>query len=356
MKQPRNVHILGAGIAGLSAACYARRRFPGSRVLVYEAAPVPGGRCRSFFSRRLDWEIDNATHVILGANKGVRKFWQQPDFVNAPVFYDCRTGKTDKSRLRRLPHLLMSVFNTAAADVPAGALALLGRKLFPFCPPQLKLCYSRHNLSRCLVAPLAAAGGELYCGRKLLGVATQGAKISKLCFAGDEVVVEAEDAVISALDSLNYGRIFGGADFAYRRIVNVFFRTSQQVALPGGNAMLGICGGLSHWLFATPGILGVTISNAGNVGLPHEDLAREVWKEVCRIRGTGGAFMPAWQVLDYPRATIAQDKDNNQKRPLSAASPFENLFVAGDWTMKNWPCSLEAAFCSGHRAIKAISF
>ena len=340
----------------MSAAYHARRRFPNSRVLVYEAAPVPGGRCRSFFSRRLDWEIDNATHVILGANRGVRKFWQQPDFVDTPVFYDYRIGKTDKSRLHHLPHLLMSVFNTAAAEVPAGALALVGRKLFPFCPPQLKLCYSRHNLSRCLVAPLAAVGGELRCGRKLLGVETQGAKISKLYFAGDEVVVEAEDVVVSALDSLNYDRIFGGADFAYRRIVNVFFRTSQQLALPGGNTMLGVCGGLSHWLFATPGILGVTISNAGNVDLLHENLARKVWKEVCCIRGTGSAFMPAWQVLDYPHATIAQDKDNNQKRLLSAAGPFENLFVAGDWTMKNWPCSLEAAFWSGCRAVKTISF
>lgn len=356
MKQPRNIHILGAGISGLTAAYYARKRFSDSQVAVYDAAPAPGGRCRSFFSRRLGVEVDNATHVILGANRGIRKFWQQPEFLHRPVFYDFQTGQTDKSCLRHLPHLLMSMFNTAATDIPVAALMLLGGKLFPFCPPQLKICYSHHSLSKNLVAPLAAVGGELHCGQKLTGIETQGKTISRLCFADRMVPIDAEDVVISALDSLNYNRIFGGADFDYRRIINIFFRTSQQLILPGESPMLGAIGGLSHWLFATPEILGVTISNAGNISLPHEELARQIWREVCLIRGVNAAFMPAWQVMDYPRATIAQDKTNNQKRPTSARGNFENLFVAGDWTMKNWPCSLEAAFRSGQRAVEAISF
>jgi len=60
------VHIVGAGLAGLSAAVEAARR--GRQVKVYESAPRAGGRCRSFHDDTLDAVIDNGSHAIVGAN------------------------------------------------------------------------------------------------------------------------------------------------------------------------------------------------------------------------------------------------------------------------------------------------
>src|SRR6185369_5623496 len=60
------VHVIGAGLAGLSAAV--RLTQAGRTVHLYEAAPRAGGRCRSYFEPRLDCIIDNGGHVILGAN------------------------------------------------------------------------------------------------------------------------------------------------------------------------------------------------------------------------------------------------------------------------------------------------
>ncbi len=62
-------HIIGAGIAGLSAAVYLQQKYPSAQIIVYEAASHPGGRAYSFIAP--DWEmaLDNATHVILGANR-----------------------------------------------------------------------------------------------------------------------------------------------------------------------------------------------------------------------------------------------------------------------------------------------
>src|SRR5258708_23402077 len=60
------VHIIGAGLAGLSAALHLAARKVA--VTLYEAAPQAGGRCRSFYDDRLDRVIDNGNHLLLGAN------------------------------------------------------------------------------------------------------------------------------------------------------------------------------------------------------------------------------------------------------------------------------------------------
>ncbi|WP_281827292.1 hydroxysqualene dehydroxylase HpnE [Jannaschia rubra] len=60
---------MGAGLAGLVAAEALSRR--GRDVLMLEASPKAGGRCRSFADDRLGRRIDNGNHLILSANRGV---------------------------------------------------------------------------------------------------------------------------------------------------------------------------------------------------------------------------------------------------------------------------------------------
>ena len=60
------VHVVGAGIAGLSAAVRlveARRE-----VVVHEAASFAGGRCRSYLDPTLGVVIDNGNHLLLSGN------------------------------------------------------------------------------------------------------------------------------------------------------------------------------------------------------------------------------------------------------------------------------------------------
>jgi hydroxysqualene dehydroxylase len=63
---PRLVHVVGAGLAGLAAAVQLQRR--GARVLLHEAAPHAGGRCRSYFDIKLGATIDNGNHVVLSGS------------------------------------------------------------------------------------------------------------------------------------------------------------------------------------------------------------------------------------------------------------------------------------------------
>ena len=60
------VHIIGAGLAGLSAALKLTQR--GRSVVVHEATGFAGGRCRSYHDAAVGMTIDNGNHLLLSGN------------------------------------------------------------------------------------------------------------------------------------------------------------------------------------------------------------------------------------------------------------------------------------------------
>jgi predicted NAD/FAD-binding protein len=59
------VAVVGAGWAGLTAAVRLVQR--GHKVVVFEAARLPGGRARGVWSKSIGDHIDNGQHILLGA-------------------------------------------------------------------------------------------------------------------------------------------------------------------------------------------------------------------------------------------------------------------------------------------------
>ena len=94
----RQIHIVGSGLAGLSAAL--QLSLAGERVTIYEAAPFAGGRCRSFYDRELDCRIDNGNHLVLSGNVAIQDYLfltNATDTMGGPgkpvfPFYDFETG------------------------------------------------------------------------------------------------------------------------------------------------------------------------------------------------------------------------------------------------------------------------
>lgn len=92
-------YIIGAGLSGLSAA--ARLAEAGRKVVVFESAGQAGGRCRSFYDRHLERDIDNGNHLIMSGNHSARAFLDLigsqdpltgPPFAMYP-FMDVATGE-----------------------------------------------------------------------------------------------------------------------------------------------------------------------------------------------------------------------------------------------------------------------
>src|SRR5581483_2142834 len=68
----RKCYVIGAGLAGLSAATALAAG--GMQVILFEAAPQAGGRCRSYFDAAFDGVIDNGNHLVLSGNHAVRAY------------------------------------------------------------------------------------------------------------------------------------------------------------------------------------------------------------------------------------------------------------------------------------------
>ena len=93
------VHIIGAGVSGLSAAVHLVSK--GCSVIVYDGAGHAGGRCRSYFDKKLGRQIDNGNHLLLSGNTAVQEYLRLINANNELIgpkkaiypFMDLQTGE-----------------------------------------------------------------------------------------------------------------------------------------------------------------------------------------------------------------------------------------------------------------------
>src|SRR5260370_9773221 len=95
----KTVHIIGGGIAGLSASV--RLANENLKVHVHEGTQQAGGRCRSYFDAATNLTIDNGNHLLLSGNRhavayarsiGTQAGLVGPKSAQFP-FVDLRTGQ-----------------------------------------------------------------------------------------------------------------------------------------------------------------------------------------------------------------------------------------------------------------------
>jgi squalene-associated FAD-dependent desaturase len=129
----RLVHVIGAGLSGLAAAVQLQRR--GARVILHDAAPHAGGRCRSYFDIKLNATIDNGNHVVMSGNQATLNYIKaigaadeltgptQPDYP----FMDLRSGArwTVKMSPSRFPAWIFDSAMRVPGTMPADYLSLM---------------------------------------------------------------------------------------------------------------------------------------------------------------------------------------------------------------------------------------
>jgi squalene-associated FAD-dependent desaturase len=409
----RNVHVIGAGISGLSAAV--RLANANFKVHLHEATQQAGGRCRSYFDAATNLTIDNGNHLLLSGNRHALAYARSigteaglvgPKRAQFP-FVDLTTGKRwqldlgdsrlplwvfDKSRrvpdtrlsdylalmpliwapqnrlvgdaircegtlYRRLVQpLLLAALNVDPPEGSAGLAGAIVRETLLAGGQACRPLIAREGLSAVLVEPaiklLRDKGASVQFGHELREFAISGNNIGELKFGDDAVVIDPGDAVVMAVPPRAAASLLPGLKIPskFRAIVNAHFRITPPKDQP---AITGVVGGLVEWLFAFPQRLSVTISNGDRlVELPREQLAQAIWRDICKAAGIEGD-LPPWQIVRERRATFEATPEQNALRP-GALTTYKNLFLAGDWTDTGLPATIEGSVRSGDRAADLV--
>jgi len=408
------VHIIGAGLAGLSAALKLSAR--GRRVIVHEATAFAGGRCRSYYDASVGMTIDNGNHLLLSGNRaaldylgdiGAEHHLIGPEhaefsfvdllsgkrwtlkFNDGPIpfwLFDAKkrvpdTGPLDYLPLARLlwPPPGKSVSEVIACkgalydrlveplflgalniDPPLGAARLAGaivRETLALGGRACRPLIARDGLGTTLIEPALAAlqkrGATIRMEHQLRAVRFNGGRVEALDFGGETEVLEKDDAVVLAVPPYAASPLLGGIDAPneFRAIVNAHFRIEPPADLP---PILGVLNATTQWIFNFPGRVSVTIS-AGDrlIDTPRDELAGSIWHEVARATGLPEA-LPPWQIVRERRATFAATPAQDAKRP-GVATRWRNLALSGDWTDTGLPATIEGAIRSGNRAADFVA-
>src|SRR6201997_3720678 len=406
---PKTVHIIGAGISGLSAAV--RLVDEGYAVVVHEATQQAGGRCRSYFDAQTNLTIDNGNHLLLSGNRHALAYARSigteaglvgPKLAQFP-FVDLSTGQRwlldlgdsklplwvfDESRRvpdtgvldylglmpliwagtnrlvgdaircegtlyqRLVQPLLLAALNLDPPEGSAGLAGAVVRETLLAGGGACRPLIARDGLSAVLVEPaiklLQERGAGVRLGHELRALAVSGDRVTGLDFGDDSIALDLDDAVVMAVPPRAAASLLPGlkTPTKFRAIVNAHFRFDTPRDAP---PILGVVGGLVEWLFAFPQRLSVTISNGDRlVDQPREELALAIWQDICKALALAGG-LPPWQIVRERRATFEATPEQNALRP-GPVTPCKNLFLAGDWTATGVPATIEGSIRSGDLA------
>ncbi len=403
-------HIVGAGLAGLSAAVRLAER--GRNAVIYEAAGQAGGRCRSYYDSGFGAVIDNGNHLLLSGNDAAMRYLKLvggADKLQGPgraefAFADLTTGEQWKLSIgeglwpswmfdpaRRVPGtkpadylaamplmwagsskkvtdvirregalykrlwqpLFLAALNT---DPSEGSAKLAGAVMKRTLAKGGAACHPlvAEGLSAAFIDPALAyigeRGGAVTFGRRLRAIGFEPGRVTALDFGDGQSVVAEGDTVILAVPPWVAQGLVPGLDAPneFRSILNAHYRVELPASFPG---ILGVIGGMVEWIFAFPGRLSITISGADRLtGLPREELAAELWREISAVTGLA-ATLPPWQIVNEKRATMVASPRQDAKRP-GPQTRWRNFFLAGDWTQTGLPATIEGAILSGERVAK----
>ena len=78
------IHIVGAGLAGLSCAVNLVEN-KNKKIILYEASSLFGGRCRSYKDKDFNCLLDNGNHLIIKAYKNTFRYLKKIKATNEVI-------------------------------------------------------------------------------------------------------------------------------------------------------------------------------------------------------------------------------------------------------------------------------
>ncbi len=389
-----SVHVIGAGLAGLAAACQLTEL--GHHVVVLEAAPHAGGRARSYFDKQLGCRIDNGNHLMMSGNIsalsylhriGARRSLLGPAEPIFP-FRSIKTGEAWTlhlnhgsfpwwifSKTRRVPgtqlHHYRSLLkfkrakpNDTVTGLIGGSGALFNKLLKPMAISALNTMPEEASATalQSVISETMERGGyatlprwarvglsETFIDPAIDWLRAHGAEIR---FSERVTALTPGQATVVATPPWIAAELIPGlvVPAEFESICNIHFKCQMP---PGEAGFWGLVGGISEWVFARPDVVSVTISAANRyLGIDAEEMVRRVWAELVKVFALD-AEIPAHRVLWERRATFRTTPEQMKLRPNTRTSN-PNVVLAGDWTDTGLPATIEGAIRSGNAAAMAL--
>lgn len=400
----KTIHIIGAGLAGLSCAIHAKSL--GLEVKVYESSPKAGGRIRSVQDKINNCTYDNGTHLIIEGYKdtfeyvdmigatdqlvpyasnsygfvepkaslswnvparhliahvlkgavpgvGMREVWTlfkilcaRPDVSLSDVL-----NKKSPSLLRFWEPLILSVFNSSLNEVSIKLLKQTLFELIKIGPNAFRPYFAKGTLEECFIQP-ALQNLNIQYSKRLIGIENDGVKVTKIQFRNDHISIADTDCVVLALPAQTFSHNDFGLptlNMTFNPIGNIHFFLDVRVE----EAFLGIIGTESQWVYAKNNHVCVTISNFKmKDGCESAEFAKKIWQEIAGPLGQDATAIPNHRIITEKYATPVQNTDFVENR-AQTKTRFANLFLCGDWIDTKLPATIESAIRSGKRAAHA---
>jgi hypothetical protein len=404
MKRP-TVHVIGAGLSGLSAAAHlaALARFD---IVVHERGREPGGRRRAFFDETdgtyvdsvnaMAWPHWRATRALIAAI-GAEPEWREG--AREIAFVDMRTAERWTLRpgsgrhpwwallaKRRAPGLAArDYFHLTrlgpGAVVPAGGLAaerlwrplsfaalnlspenaaldlLAGELQEALEAPKLPPLYPLRDLGRALLLPLTQhlerQGVIIRYERTLQALRLGADRVVGMEFAHDRVELGSRDAVLLAAPPWVAAPLTPGllAPDAFTAAITAHYSALPPMDAPDLTCVLN---GPVHGVFKHAAGVSVTVCDASaDLEAPKEALAAKYWSAVAAVTGLSDV-LPAWRLIKQKRAAFAATPEQNALRPETTTA-WRNLALAGSYVRDGLAESMETAVRSGERAAQRLA-
>src|SRR5580693_2171773 len=314
----RTVHIIGAGLSGLSAALKLSAR--GDSVVIHEATAFAGGRCRSYHDAALGMTIDNGNHLLLSGNHAALEFLRDigaADRLIGPpaaefLFADVASGQRwtlsiNDGRLpwwifdpaRRLPGtraldyaplarllwarpgksvgetisckgllyqrlvepLLLAALNIDPPHGSAKLASAITRETIAAGGRACRPLVAREGLGSALIEPaletLQQRGAAVRLEHQLRALRFAADRVEALDFGKETIVLSGDDAVVLAVPPYAAASLVRGLEVPteFRAIVNAHFRIEPPAGAP---PILGVLDGTVQWIFSFPGRVSIT--------------------------------------------------------------------------------------------------
>lgn len=286
------IHIIGAGLAGLSCAVNLVEN-KNKKVILYEASSIFGGRCRSYNDKDFNCLLDNGNHLIIKAYKNTfdylkkikasneliannktfypfvdikkSEIWNvkpysfifpwwiflnssRPasvstlDFIKSFKFFFARKNQTVEDLIKKDSTIYerfwkpftIAVLNTHPNEASARLLLRIIIKTLFFSNDPLKPFTVKKSLSDTLIKPaikrILDNGGNIKCNRRLKKIIFKNNLAEKVIFDKKEIQIGRNETIVLAVTPNIASKILPNLETPKKTncILNIHFKLNQK--------------------------------------------------------------------------------------------------------------------------------